>query len=174
MVTFCAGLGRTWAQRRVTVTGELGARYDVATLWVSIEPDSMRPRRLSRQFLDIYGPAAQGRKVSAKQRIPRPSTEAVARSSPLEWTPRWGDFDAFGHMNNVVYWSAVQHAFGTEVPAGARITVEHGSGVQPGDPSLVLVDRGVAGTALRMWWLTDGGDGPTDASYSAAAEVRVG
>lgn len=171
LVTFCAGLGRTWAQRRVTVTGGRGARYDLATLWVSIQPDSMRPRRLSEQFLDIYGPAAQGRKVSAKQRIPRPSTAAIDRSVRLEWAARWGDFDAFGHMNNVVYWSAIQHAVGAEVAAGTRIAVEHGSGVQPGDPSVVLVDRAAPGTVLRMWWLVDG-EGVPAAPYSAAAEVR--
>ncbi|MFW2382056.1 MAG: acyl-ACP thioesterase domain-containing protein [Acidimicrobiales bacterium] len=169
LMTFCAGLGRTWAERRVSVRGAAGGRYEVATLWVSIDPQAVRPRRLTPQFLDLYGPSALGRKVSARQRISRPEKRLLADGDRLEWTPRWGDFDTFGHMNNVVYWSALQHALGNDVASGTRLLIEHGAGVEPEDHSEVVVDRG--SDRLRMWWLSYGADGRLSDQYLAAAEV---
>jgi acyl-ACP thioesterase len=169
LTTFCAGLGRTWAERRVSVCGAAGGCYEVATLWVSIDPDAVRPRRLTPQFLELYGPSALGRKVSARQRISRPENHILADGDRLEWTPRWGDFDTFGHMNNVVYWSALQHALSRDVAPCTRLLIEHGAGVEPGDHSEVIVDRG--SDRLRMWWLTQGADGRLSDQYLAAAEV---
>ncbi len=172
LTTFCGGLGRTWAERRIQVVGDSGAHYEVATLWVSIDPGSMRPRRLSEQFLELYGPAAQGRRVSARQRISRPSAVVVATGDRLDWTPRWGDIDPFGHVNNVIYWSALQHALAADVPPGHRLSVEHGAGVLPEDRPVVVVDRRRSG-GLNLWWLTERAGELSDA-YSAAAAVVPG
>ncbi|MBT8241926.1 MAG: hypothetical protein KJN63_11940 [Acidimicrobiia bacterium] len=169
LITFCAGLGRTWAERRVSIRGTGGGQYEIATLWVSIDPDVVRPRRLTPQFLDLYGPAAQGRKISARQRISRPSQDLLAHGTRLEWLPRWGDFDTFGHMNNVVYWSAVQHALGGDRAPGTRLVVEHGAGVEPDNHCEVVFERDDSG--LRMWWLSHAGDGQLSDQYLAAAEV---
>lgn len=170
LTTFCGGLGRTWAERRVSVRSDAGPSYEVATLWVSIEPTELRPRRLSEQFLEIYGPSAQGRKVSAKQRISRPSEELVAAGERLAWTPRWSDFDRFGHMNNLVYWSAIQHALGAPVGGGTRLLIEHGAGVQPEDHTEVVVDRSAG--RIRLWWLGRDSAGQLSNQYRAAAEVQ--
>ncbi len=169
LTTFCGGLGRTWAERRVSVHNTSGPCYEVATLWVSIEPAELRPRRLSDQFLEIYSPSAQGRKVSAKQRISRPSEDLIAEGERLQWTPRWTDFDRFGHMNNLVYWSALHHALDAPIGRGARLLIEHGAGVQPGDHIEMVIDR--SGGRLRLWWLGLGKDGHLSNQYRAAAEV---
>lgn len=170
LTTFCAGLGRSWAERRVSIRGEAGAQYEVATVWISIDPDAVRPRRLTPQFLDLYGPAAQGRKVSAKQRISRPSPQLLSGGARLGWLPRWGDFDTFGHMNNVVYWSALQHALAGDPAPGTRLLIEHGAGVDPDDHSEIVVDRD--GSGLRMWWVTHDGEGHLSDQYLAAAQVE--
>ncbi len=167
--TFCAGLGRTWAQRRIVVTGAKGARYEVATLWVSIEPETVRPRRLSEQFLEIYGSAAGDRKVSAKQRISRPTDELVHSGRRLRWEPRLADFDAFGHMNNLIYWIALQEAHGKTVGAGHRVLIEHGAGVTPDVGHHVVIDD--AGEGLRMWWLPLSASGEPSNQYLAAAQL---
>ncbi len=171
LATFCGGLGRTWAERRVSVGSEAGPNYEVATLWISIEPEALRPRRLSEQFLEIYSPSSQGRKVSAKQRISRPTDELIATGERLQWTPRWTDFDRFGHMNNLVYWSAVQHALGTGIQAGTRLLIEHGAGVQPDNNIEMVLDR--SENRLRLWWLGRGTDGGLSNQYKAAAEVLL-
>jgi acyl-ACP thioesterase len=169
LTTFCAGLGRTWAERRVSLSGAAGGRYEVATLWISIDPNAVRPRRLSPQFLALYGPAAQGRKISARQRIARPSPDLLAHGTRMLWAQRWGDFDPFGHMNNVVYWSAVQHALGCDPAPGTRLLIEHGAGVVPDDHSEVVVEKDDSG--LRMWWLTHDRDGRLSDQYLAAAQL---
>ncbi len=169
LTTFCAGLGRTWAERRTRVAGSGGGQYEVATLWISIDPDTVRPRRLSEQFLGIYGEAAGDRKVSAKQRISRPAPQLIQTGERLDWTARWGDFDTFGHMNNVIYWSALQHAIGHEVEAGSRLVIEHGAGVVPEDQMVMLVDRDPS--ALTLWWLKPGADSEPSPAYAAAARV---
>ncbi|NNE95788.1 MAG: hypothetical protein HKN24_07140 [Acidimicrobiales bacterium] len=169
MTTFCGGLGRTWAERRVVVIGGWKARYELATLWISIDTDSGRPRRLTDQFLDVYGPATGGRKVSARQRISRPSPELIESGERLDWTPRWTDVDPFMHMNNVVYWSALHHALGSDPAPSTRLLVEHGAGVEPDHHTEAVVERRQDG--LRMWWLTDGASGELSDQYLAAAEV---
>lgn len=171
LTTFCGGLGRTWAERRVSVHGTSGPCYEVATLWVSIEPTELRPRRLSEQFLEIYSPSAQGRKVSAKQRISRPSEALMATGERLQWTPRWTDYDRFGHMNNVVYWSAIQHALGVSAGGGTRLLIEHGAGVQPEDHTEMVVDR--SDGRIRLWWLGLDSTGQLSNQYRAAAEVLL-
>lgn len=171
LTTFCGGLGRTWAERRVSVHGEAGSLYEVATLWVSIEPEALRPRRLSEQFLEIYSPSTQGRKVSSRQRISRPSGELMASGERLHWTSRWTDFDRFGHMNNVVYWSAVQQAIGGGAEPGTRLLIEHGAGVEPDDHTEMVVDR--SDGRLRLWWLGLNSEGELSNQYRAAAEVLL-
>ena len=168
LVTFCAGLGRTWAQRRVSIVGSDGGHYEVATLWVSIEPETIRPRRLTDEFLGLYGAAANGRRVSAKQRISRPDPSLIADGERLDWTPRWTDIDRFGHMNNVVYWAALQHGMAESISTPTRLLVEHGAGVTPNVRCEVVIDRG---SDLRMWWLTAGADGQLSDQYAAAAQV---
>ncbi len=169
LTTFCAGLGRTWAERRVRVIGDRGAHYDVATLWISIDPATMGPRRLSPQFLALYGEAAGDRKVSAKQRISRPDPMQISEADRLHWIPRWGDFDSFGHMNNVVYWSALQHGLGSDIPPRTRLLIEHGAGVQPTDDTVVAIDEGRSG--LTMWWLAVDATGTPNPAYLAAAQL---
>lgn len=171
LTTFCGGLGRTWAERRVSVRSNETSLYEVATLWVSIEPEALRPRRLSEQFLEIYQPSTQGRKVSAKQRISRPSAELMADGERLQWTARWTDFDRFGHLNNVVYWSAVHHALGAGVQPGTRLLIEHGAGVQPNDHTEMVIDRSPG--RLRLWWLGLNANGELSNQYRAAAEVLL-
>ena len=153
------------------VSGGWKARYELATLWISIDTDTGRPRRLTDQFLDVYGPATRGRKVSARQRISRPTAELIDTGERLDWTPRWTDIDPFKHMNNVVYWSALQHALGTDPPPSARLLVEHGAGVEPDHHTEAVIERWDDG--LRMWWLTDTADGHLSDQYLAAAEMVV-
>ena len=66
LVTWCAGLGSRWAERRTSLIGADGGRIEAATLWVSVDAQSGRPSRPSTEFLSVFGPSAQGREVSSK------------------------------------------------------------------------------------------------------------
>ena len=166
LVTFCSGLGRRWAERRLRIVGDRGAGYDVATLWICVDPATGRPVTLTDQFLDIYGPSAAGRKVSARQVNPKPPNGADgAGLERWSWPLRAVDFDTLDHVNNAAYWAVVEEAFVTSWgPAGDRFdaTIEYSAGLDPDDE--VTIATQVDGTQRRAWWLT--ADGSVAASVS--------
>lgn len=162
IVTFCSGLGRRWAERRLEVFGDCGGRYEVATLWIHIDVASGRPRTLSDRFLEIYGEAAAGRKVSARLAHGVAPVDAGRRVWPL----RRVDFDVFNHVNNAAYWATVEEllpAWPGDWSAGTRCTVEYREGVSPGDS--VVVAELVSDQMVELWWLT--------AAKQAAASARL-
>jgi acyl-ACP thioesterase len=157
LVTFCGGLGRRWAERRLHVTGTGGARYEVATLWVHIDPGTGRPRELPAQFLELYGEAAGGRTVTARHRNPPPPADAEGRP----WVVRAADLDLFGHVNNAAYWAAVEEVAADEplVPP-VRAVAEYGAGLHRGAEVELRWARDEAGSGV---WLV--GDGTVHASF---------
>lgn len=150
IATFCGRLGKRWAERRLTVSGSEGARYEVATLWVYVDTATGRPRALADDFLHHYGEAAVGQTVKAKQTIPKPQrlgVDPVRRSWPL----RAVDFDTLAHMNNAAYWAVVEEDRRHRPPAGPqRITIEYGGGIGPED--LVTIATAAVGAERFVWW----------------------
>jgi acyl-ACP thioesterase len=134
--TFCGGLGGRWAERRVVVSGELGAQIDATTLWVALDPTTLRPTALKAQFLDLYAEAAQGRVVRARLEHLNP-TDEMTRSP---WTLRATDFDVLGHMNNANYWNLVEELLAQRAQQGVsfdpaatvRAEVEFRHEIRPG------------------------------------------
>ena len=75
--TWCSGVGGRWAERRVHVVGEGGGHVEAATLWVHLDPDTMRPKVLPESFHALFGPSALGRTVRARlQHAEAPEDEA--------------------------------------------------------------------------------------------------
>ena len=103
LTTFASGTGRSWAERRVTVTGSDGAAIEAASVWVHLTDDG-RPKSLPDEFFAIYGEAIGERRVSARLTHAEPRPDARVEPWPLRFT----DFDVLGHMNNAAYWSAVE------------------------------------------------------------------
>ncbi len=162
-VTFCSGLGRRWAERRLHVTGDRGAAMEIATLWVHLDVDSGKPIRLSSQFLDIYGEAAQGRQVGARLEHPGPGEHAETRP----WPVRFVDFDIFDHMNNAAYWAAVEEVIAERSfpSAGCRVELEYGHGIDHGPAVSLIVDDHepmIDGSpdGFALWWSAAGSQKP--------------
>ena len=160
IATFCGRLGKRWAERRLIVTGSLGARYDVATLWVHIDVDSGRPRPLTDEFLHHYGEAAQGLTLSARHQLRTPD-QIGAEASRDSWPLRSVDFDTFGHMNNAAYWAVIEEHLSRQPASGpSRITIEYGAGIAPEDVVTVATasHRGADGLGEEdlLWWEVDG------------------
>jgi acyl-ACP thioesterase len=146
--TFCSGLGRMWAERRVTITPK-GARkgaVEAVTLWVHLDPSGERPVPLLPQELDTFSEAASGRRVTARLRHPRPHEIQNKR----RWRFRHTECDLAGHVNNSAYLEPVEEellANGAE-PEQLDLEVEFRTPSQPGE-KLVLCDGD--------WrWIVDG------------------
>lgn len=136
LVTWCGGLGRRWAERRVSMRSARGASVEAALLWVSLDRASSRPLPLSPEFLDRFAEAADGREVSA--RLQHPSTPpAGADLARQPWPLRATDFDLLDHVNNAATWAMVEQVLAdhpSKAPYRAeieyRLPIERGCSVE--------------------------------------------
>ena len=125
--------GWSLAERRVQVTGGEGGHVEAATLWVHLDPQTMRPKALPESFHSLFGPSAQGRAVRARLlHADGPSSEAAVTARhpfPLRFT----DFDVLDHVNNAVYWEAVEEELARrrELRAPLRAELEHRAPIEP-------------------------------------------
>ena len=119
LVTWCSGLATIAAGRRWSLSGDGGGRIEVDSVWIHLDADQ-RPARITR--FEAYAQAAAGRRVSARPELPDP--QADGPRSP--WPLRASDVDLHGHVNNTVYWQAIEHVLlgagpALERPLRARI-----------------------------------------------------
>lgn len=151
LATWCSGHGGRWAERRTEIRGDRGASVDTVTLWVHVDPSTGRPLRLFEQFFHIWGESTGGRKVSA-----RTSLDSDPGDAPGEpWLVRATDLDLAGHVNNAAHWAPVEQVLSSAgVPDRFRAELEHGTGVTPGQPAMLHVDR--TGAEVRTWLLVGG------------------
>ncbi len=149
--TFCSGMGRRWAERRLNIMGSEGGRYEVASLWVHLDAETGRPRGLSDSFRTIYGEAAQGRSVSA--RLTHGDPPGTELPDSRVWPTRLVDFDLFDHMNNAAYWACIEEL---DLPADTRrrYEIEYRSGIARTDA--VVFARATADDVVEGWWSTEG------------------
>jgi acyl-ACP thioesterase len=99
--TWCSGTAAVAAGRRLSVTGDRGGRVELDSVWVHLAPDA-RPARIGE--FGAYAAAAGGRIVSPRVNLPHPPADGVRTGWPLRMT----DIDLLGHVNNAVYWQAVE------------------------------------------------------------------
>jgi acyl-ACP thioesterase len=102
LVTWCSGLATIAAGRRWSLTGDGRGRIEVDSVWIHLDANQ-RPARITR--FDAYAQAAGDRRVSARPQLADPRTDG-----PLSpWPLRASDVDLHGHVNNTVYWQAIEH-----------------------------------------------------------------
>jgi acyl-ACP thioesterase len=150
VATWCSGAGRLVAERRSTVRGDQGGVVEAVALWVHLDPDGARPRPMAPGFEDVYGPSAAGRRVRGRLRHPDPA----GATTTTPWHFRAADLDLADHVNNAVYWQALEEelaAGGGNAHANLDAEIEHRAPADAGDASLVRDDQ--------MLWITEpGGD----------------
>ena len=100
-MTWCSGVAAIAAGRRWSVIGDAGGRIEVDSVWIHLDPASAR-----------RGSATSARTRSLRRadgldeaRAPR---IRPARRRGRPWPLRSTDLDAHGHVNNAVYWQAVE------------------------------------------------------------------
>jgi acyl-ACP thioesterase len=152
--TFCTGTGPRWAERTTTVSQAGDSIIQAVALWVAVDRATMQPCELGEDFGRLYGEAAAGRQVTARLKLPGPDAHAAAR----DWPTRAADFDTAGHVNNSVYWAALEDVIAGSPPELALL--EHHRPVRPSDRP-VLRTAAIsppAGTPGNLdAWLTDAG-----------------
>jgi acyl-ACP thioesterase len=113
LVTWCSGLATVAAGRRWSLTGDSRGRIEVDSVWIHLDADQ-RPARITG--FDAYAQAAGGRRVSARPQLADPPSDGPRSPWPL----RASDVDLHGHVNNTVYWQAIEHVLLGAGPVVAR------------------------------------------------------
>jgi acyl-ACP thioesterase len=130
LVTWCSGLATVAAGRRWSLTGDRGGRIEVESVWIHLDADQ-RPARITH--FDAYAQAAGGRRVSAKPQLADPPTDGQRSLWPL----RASDVDLHGHVNNTVYWEAIEHVLlgaGPELGGPLCVRLDFRDPLDFGDP----------------------------------------
>jgi acyl-ACP thioesterase len=155
VATFCSGTAPLWAERSSLVSSGGEPVADAVALWVHLQPGGVRPRPLPAGFDAVYGPSAQGRRVKAKLRHPaEPPPGAAARP----WRFRGADLDPAGHVNNAVYWEALEDELVAGEPAGGlEAEIEHRAPAGAGEAAVLsdgpmrwIITAGAVAATLRL------------------------
>jgi acyl-ACP thioesterase len=167
--TWCGGTGGRWAERRVRVVGEEGGLVEAATLWVHLDPDTMRPKPLPPSFHELFGTSALGRTVRARLTHGESPSSEDAVSARHAFPLRFTDFDVLNHVNNAVYWEAVEEELARrrDLRAPLRAELEHRAAIEPGADVEVVVEETGRRSAL---WLRE----RTTATVYATATLAPG
>jgi acyl-ACP thioesterase len=159
--TFCSGTGRSWAERRTSIVGGRGASIEAVSLWIRVDASSGRPTGLGDDFVDAYGTAAAGRRVSSRLRLPAPPERASRRP----WTIRRVDIDPLRHVNNAAQWAIVEESLPPEQSRRGVAEIEHLAAVDA-DMAVELVTAD--DEAARASWLVADGEVLTSARWTPA------
>lgn len=152
LTTFCTGAGRSWAERRTSITSDGEPVVDAVSLWVQIDIETGRPAKLGTEFTALYGEAAGNRVVSSKLSLPGPSPSADRRS----WRFRRTDLDPFDHVNNAAQWSVLEELLAGRDRRGvaqleylAPVGLEEVDLLTDGDSAWLVVDGRVS--SAMVW-----------------------
>jgi acyl-ACP thioesterase len=149
VATWCSGTGSLVAERRSTVRGDAGGLVEAVALWVHLGPDGARPRPMPEGFDDVYGPSAAGRRVRARLRHAGP---AIDGARVIPWRFRVADLDLADHVNNAVYWEALEERLAADhSPEPLDAEIEHRAPGDAGEASLLLDGR-------MLWVTAPGGE----------------
>jgi acyl-ACP thioesterase len=161
--TFCSGTGPRWAERTTTVLGADGTPLiQAVAIWVSVDPASGQLCPLGEEFHRFYGEAGQGRRASARLQIPGPDETPAAAGTreARDWPVRAADLDTAGHMNNTVYWAAIEDVIAGAGWVPGHALVEYHRPVLPGSRPVLLaetVPTSPDGPGQVRAWLTEDG-----------------
>ena len=105
LTTWSSGTASSSASRRTTACGERGGLIEAESVWVHLSRE-LRPERFGGNFFDVYGPSANGRRISTRLEL----ADLSAGAKRMPWPLRRSDLDVLGHLNNAAYWEAIEEA----------------------------------------------------------------
>jgi acyl-ACP thioesterase len=156
VTTWASGHGSRWAERRVsfrsgggerTMRGEAGV--EGASLWVFVDPATLRPVPLDPRFQELYGPSTLNRAVSSRlQHASAPPPGSTVTRRP--WVVRATDVDRYAHVNNAAAWAMVEEVVADGAPPLPwRAEIEYRTPIEPHHEVVLDVVRD--GGALALW-----------------------
>jgi acyl-ACP thioesterase len=142
--TWASGTAPAAASRRYTLRGDRGGHVEAESIWIHLDRD-LRPLRLDDGFLEIYGASAAGRRAPTRLTLPAPTV-----APDRDWPLRAVDVDRLGHVNNAVYWAAVEELWAGQLGGRLRAVLEHRKPIDLGERARIAQDG-------DLLWLLVGG-----------------
>ena len=152
LTTWCSGVAAVAAGRRWSVAGDAGGRLEVDSVWIHLDAGAS-PARI--EGFGVYAEAADGRRVSTKLELPDPPAGAERRP----WAIRATDVDRHGHVNNAIYWQAVEEllpALGVDPREPTRGELDYRHPIDFGEAIDLMTFE--AGVRSGVAFVSDGAD----------------
>jgi acyl-ACP thioesterase len=160
VATWSGGLGARWATRRTSIAGDAGGHIETETLWAFVHAETLKLSRLPPAYHAVYGNEVRDAAVSGKLLLPR---QPPPDAGTVGWPLRVTDVDILGHVNNAVYWEAVESELAAPDAFSGSAVVEYR---QPIDLQNQVELRVQARAHDLLIWFVAGG------AVAAAALVR--
>ena len=149
LATWASGVGPRWATRRTRLEGNAGGCIEAESLWVHLHRDTMQLHPMPERFWEVFGAAGLPR-VSGRLLL---SAEVPVETERSSWPVRVTDIDIMGHVNNAVYWGAIEAIPAAVLPT-YRAVLEYRDPIDLHSRVTLAVERG--SDALNVWFLNRG------------------
>ncbi|MBO0855827.1 MAG: hypothetical protein J2P18_18920 [Nocardia sp.] len=155
---WCSALSTRWTNMRVRITSDGGGLIDTEGFWININESTNMPTRISDDGLAWLGKSAGEKRLRWRPWLVDPAPPES--DTDLPFPVRATDIDQLNHVNNAVYWQAVEQFLVDHpklVAGGHRAVIEYAEPVlarahisvrsryEPGDRSGQPV--------LRLWFM---------------------
>lgn len=148
--TFCGGVGRAFAQRRVMITSEENGTIDTSTIWVSVNEEG-KPTSVPSWLPEAY-PYTE--KVSSARTLELPDLTQDFMGVVIDWQLRASDFDINDHVNNAIAFSALYEiAHSLKSPVPSRVLVEYHQPLDNNARTKIFVNENDRG--FDAWLVSD-------------------
>ncbi|MDV6268021.1 acyl-[acyl-carrier-protein] thioesterase [Rhodococcus globerulus] len=155
MTRWCSAFSTRWANMRVRFDGSNGALIETEGFWIHISAESGMPTRMSDDFMKPLEESTDEHRLKWKRVIADNAPDAEAPGViDTPFTLRVTDIDPFDHVNNAVYWQAVEEVISTRTALRStphRAVIEYLSPLVAGDD--VVLRSHVEGSRLTVWFL---------------------
>jgi acyl-ACP thioesterase len=123
---WCSGTSTRWCRMRVRIDGGRGGLIESEAFWININRNTQMPGLIDDAFLERAGRTTDIRRLRWKPYLTPQPRDTATRIS--HFPVRFTDIDLFDHMNNAVYWSAVEEHLSSRPgrrDGPLRVTIEH-------------------------------------------------
>jgi len=155
MTRWCSGFSTRWANMRVRFDGSNGALMETEGFWINISAESGMPTRMSDDFMRPLEESTDEHRLKWKRVLAENAPEADdAGVLDTPFALRATDIDPFDHVNNAVYWQAVEEVLSARIELRTvphRALIEYLSPIVSSD-DVVLRSR-VDDKTVTVWFL---------------------
>ncbi|GAA4486271.1 acyl-[acyl-carrier-protein] thioesterase [Rhodococcus olei] len=152
---WCSAYSTRWSNMRVRFTSDKGARIETEGFWISINPDTGMPTRISDAALALLGRHTDENRLRWQAWLDAPAPADDGTDTPFAL--RSTDLDPLEHVNNAAYLHAVEDHAVTRPDLLAephRLVIEYRSPITDGER--LRIRRRDDRDAVTLWFLVNG------------------